>query len=97
MEYAHITHNGQSIHQENVRDWNQVERRTIWIEKPSRSRKAFKKQDFKGMKQAYIQAKAAYQACMIKHSSNEDSDSDSKDENSNKSYTSYSSEGSNES
>jgi hypothetical protein len=63
--------------------------------KEYKDRKAFKKQDFKDKKQAYIQAKAAYQACMNKHSSSEDSDSD--DEDSNKSFTSYSSEGSNES
>jgi hypothetical protein len=67
--------------------------------KEYKDRKAFKKQDFKDKKQAYIQAKAAYQACINEHSSNEDSESnsDSNDEDSNKSFTSYSSEGSNES
>ena len=67
--------------------------------KEYKNRKAIKKQDFKDKKQAYIQAKAAYQACMNEHSSNENSESDSEsnDEDSNKSFTSYSSEGSNES
>jgi hypothetical protein len=47
---------------------------------------------------AYIQAKAACEVCMNKHSSDEqNSDSDASDEDSNKSCTSYSSEGNNES
>ena len=55
-----------------------------------------KRQNFKEKKQAYIQAKAAYQACMNGNSEDELGSSNSdKDEDSNKSISTYSSEGSN--
>jgi hypothetical protein len=53
-----------------------------------------KKEDFKAKKSAYLQAKAAYRACLF--DSDEDSDSDN-DEDSNRSFSDYSSEGSNDS
>jgi hypothetical protein len=64
--------------------------------KGSKEKKVIKRQNFKQKKQAYIQAKAAYQACMNGNSEDELGSSNSdKDEDSNKSITDYSSEGSN--
>jgi hypothetical protein len=61
--------------------------------KGSKEKKVIKRQNFKEKKQAYIQAKVAYQACMNGNSEDElDSD---KDVDSNKSISDYSSEGSN--
>jgi hypothetical protein len=64
--------------------------------KSSKEKKVIKRQNFKEKKQAYIQAKAAYQACMNGNSEDELGSSNSdKDEDSNKSISTYSSEGSN--
>jgi hypothetical protein len=64
--------------------------------KGSKEKKVIKRQNFKQKKQAYIQAKAAYQACMNGNSEDELGSSNSdKDEDSNKSISDYSSEGSN--
>jgi hypothetical protein len=61
--------------------------------KSQKDKKAFKRQNFKERKNAYIQAKAAYQACLIGSADDdvESSNSDNK-EDSNKSISSYSSE-----
>jgi hypothetical protein len=64
--------------------------------KDYKSRQAIKRQDFKDKKQAFIQAKAAYEACLNKDSDDEQDSMDSdNDEGSNQSASSYSSEGSN--
>ena len=64
--------------------------------KSSKEKKVIKRQNFKEKKQAYIQAKAAYQACMNGNSEDELGSSNSdKDEDSNKSISDYSSEDSN--
>jgi len=56
-----------------------------------------KKEDFKAKKSAYLQAKAAYRACLFDSDEDEeDSDSDN-DEDSNSSFSDYTSEGSNDS
>jgi hypothetical protein len=61
-----------------------------------KNKKAAKRQNFKDKKKAYIQAKAAYQACLGVDSDEEQDSMDSdNDEGSNRSHTSYSSEGSN--
>jgi hypothetical protein len=61
-----------------------------------KNKKATKRQNFKDKKKAYIQAKAAYQACLGVDSDEEQDSMDSdNDEGSNRSDTSYSSEGSN--
>jgi hypothetical protein len=63
--------------------------------KSSKEKKVIKRQNFKEKKQAYIQAKAAYQACMNGNSEDELGSSNSdKDEDSNKLISDYSSEGS---
>ena len=64
--------------------------------KDDKGRKAIKRQDFKDKKQAFIQAKAAYEACLSKDSDDEQDSMDSdNDEGSNQLASSYSSEGSN--
>jgi len=64
--------------------------------KDYKNRKATKRQDFKDKKQAFIQVKAAYDACLNKDSDDERDSMDSdNDEDSNQSASSYSSEGSN--
>ena len=64
--------------------------------KSQKDKKAIKRQNFKERKNAYIQAKAAYQACLIDTSDEDEESSNSdNDEDSNKSISSYSSEGSN--
>jgi hypothetical protein len=64
--------------------------------KDYKNRKATKRQDFKDKKQAFIQAKAAYEACLSKDSDDEQDSMDSdNDEGSNQSASSYTSEGSN--
>jgi hypothetical protein len=64
--------------------------------KNQKDKKAIKRSQFKEKKQAYIQAKAAYEACMNASTDNEDETSNSdNDEDSNKSVSSYSSEDSN--
>jgi hypothetical protein len=61
-----------------------------------KNKKMTKRQNFKDKKKAYIQAKAAYQACLGVDSDEEQDSMDSdNDEGSNQSDTSYSSEGSN--
>jgi len=61
-------------------------------------KKAIKRQNFKDKKQAFIQAKAAYEACLSKDSDDEQDSMDSdNDEGSNRSASSYSSEGCNDS
>jgi len=62
----------------------------------NKNKKAIKRQNFKDKKQAFIQAKAAYEACLGVDSDNEQDSMDSdNDEGSNRSASSYSSEGSN--
>jgi hypothetical protein len=63
--------------------------------KGKKEKKAFKRQNFKEKKQAYIHAKAALKACMSNSSDEESSDSPGSEEDSNKSDSSYSSEDSN--
>ena len=59
-----------------------------------KNKKATKRQNFKDKKKAYIQAKAAYQACLGVDSNEEQDSMDSdNDEGSYRSDTSYSSEG----
>ena len=58
-------------------------------------KKAKKRSDFKARKEAFIQAKAAYEACMKGGTDEEGSSISDNDEDSNKSLSSYSSEGSN--
>jgi hypothetical protein len=66
--------------------------------KDYKNKKAFKSQNFKDKKQAFIQAKAAYEACLGAGSDDEgDSMASDNDEGSNRSASSYSSEGSNDS
>jgi hypothetical protein len=61
-----------------------------------RTKKAIKRSQFKKKKQAYIQAKAAYEACIYVSTDDEYGTSNSdNDENSNKSVSTYSSEDSN--
>jgi hypothetical protein len=61
-----------------------------------KNKKTTKRQNFKDKKKAYIQAKAAYQACLGVDSDEEQDSMDSdNDEGSNRSESSYSSEGSN--
>ena len=71
---------------------------------PSRMRKKniFKKtkkkeEDFKVKKSAYLQAKAAYQACLFDSDEDEENSNSDNDEDSNRSLSDYSSEGSNDS
>jgi hypothetical protein len=71
---------------------------------PSRMRKKniFKKtkkkeEDFKAKKSAYLQAKAAYQACLFDSDEDEENSNSDNDEDSNRSFSDYSSEGSNDS
>ena len=60
-----------------------------------KNKKATKRQNFKDKKKAYIQAKAAYQACLGMDSDEEQDSMDSdNDEGSNRLASSYSSEGS---
>jgi hypothetical protein len=62
----------------------------------NKNKKAIKRQNFKDKKQAFIQAKAAYEACLGVDSDNEQDSMDSdNDEGSNRLASSYSSEGSN--
>jgi hypothetical protein len=64
--------------------------------KNQKDKNAIKRSQFKEKKQAYIQAKAAYEACMNAATDDEDETSNSdNDEDSNKSVSSYSSEDSN--
>ena len=64
--------------------------------KGKKEKKAFKRQNFKEKKKAYIHAKAALRACKSSSSSSEESSNKSEsDEDSNKSHSSYSSEDSN--
>jgi len=64
--------------------------------KDYKNKKAIKRQNFKDKKQAYIQAKAAYQAYLGMDSDEEQDSMDSdNDEGSNQSESSYSSKGSN--
>ena len=64
--------------------------------KSQKDKKAIKRQNFKERKSAYIQAKAAYQACLIDSTDEDEEPSNSdNDEDSNKSVSSYSSGGSN--
>jgi hypothetical protein len=64
--------------------------------KDYKNKKAIKGQNFKDKKQAFIQAKAAYDACLGADSDEERDSMDSdNDEGSNQSASSYSSEGSN--
>jgi hypothetical protein len=66
--------------------------------KDYKNKKAIKRQNFKDKKQAFIQAKAAYEACLGADSDDERDSMDSdNDEGSNQSASSYSSEGSNDS
>jgi hypothetical protein len=63
-----------------------------------KDKKAIKRQNFKDKKQAFIQAKAAYEACLGMDSEEEQDTMDSdNDKGSNRSASSYSSEGSNDS
>jgi len=70
---------------------------TSWKgKKESECQKAIKRSHFKEKKKAYIQAKAAYEACMNASSDDEEGTSNSdNDEDSNKSVSTYSSEDSN--
>jgi hypothetical protein len=64
--------------------------------KNQKDKKAIKRSQFKEKKQAYIQAKAAYEACMNASTDDEDGTSNSdNDEDSNRSVSTYSSEDSN--
>jgi hypothetical protein len=64
--------------------------------KNQKDKKAIKRSQFKEKKQAYIQAKAAYEACMKASADDDDETSNSdNEEDSNKSVSSYSSEDSN--
>jgi hypothetical protein len=56
-----------------------------------------KKEDFKVKKSAYLQAKAAYQACLLDSDEDEEDSNSANDEDSNRSFSDYSSEGSNDS
>jgi len=56
-----------------------------------------KKEDFRLKKSAYLQAKAAYQACLLDSDEDEESSNSDNDEDSNRSFSDYSSEGSNDS
>jgi hypothetical protein len=56
-----------------------------------------KKEDFRVKKSAYLQAKAAYQACLFDSDENEEDSNSDNDEGSNRSFSDYSSEGSNDS
>jgi hypothetical protein len=61
--------------------------------KNQNDKKVIKRSQFKERKKAYIQAKAAYEACMNISTDNEEETSNSdNDEDSNKSVSSYSSE-----
>jgi hypothetical protein len=63
--------------------------------KDYKNKKAIKRQNFKDRKQAFIQAKAAYEACLGADSNDErDSMHSDNDKGSNRSASSYSSEGS---
>jgi hypothetical protein len=64
----------------------------------NKNKKVIKRQNFKDKKQAYIQAKAAYEACLGVDSDDEQDTMDSdNDKGSNRLASSYSSEGSNDS
>jgi hypothetical protein len=64
----------------------------------NKNKKVIKRQNFKDKKQAYIQAKAAYEACLGVNSDDEQDTMDSdNDKGSKRSASSYSSEGSNDS
>jgi hypothetical protein len=66
--------------------------------KDYKNKKAIKRQNFKDKKQAFIQAKAAYEVCLGVDSDDEQDTMDSdNDKGSNRSASSYSSEGSNDS
>jgi len=69
-----------------------------YYKKDKKDKKAIKRQNFKDKKQAFIQAKAAYEACIGMDSDDEQDTMDSdNDEGSNRSASSYSSERSNDS
>ncbi len=81
---AHIILNGQSINHLNAGDWGQEENQDY------KNKKATKRRNFKDKKKAYIQAKAAYQACLGVDSDEEQDSMDSdNDEGSNRSDASY--------
>jgi hypothetical protein len=64
--------------------------------KDYKNKKAIKRQNFKDKKQAFIQAKAAYEACLAEDSDDERDFMDSdNNKGSNRSASTYSSEGSN--
>jgi hypothetical protein len=56
-----------------------------------------KKEDFRAKKSAYLQAKAAYQACLFDSDEDEEDSNSDNDEGSNRPFSEYSSEGSNDS
>ena len=56
-----------------------------------------KKENFRAKKSAYLQAKAAYQACLFDSDEDEEDSNSDNDEDSNRSFSDYSSEGSNDS
>jgi hypothetical protein len=56
-----------------------------------------KKEDFRAKKSAYLQAKAAYQACLFDSDEDEEDSNSDNDEGSNRSFSDYSSEGINDS
>ena len=56
-----------------------------------------RKEDFRLKKSAYLQVKAAYQACVLDSDEDEENSNSDNDEDSNRSFSDYSSEGSNDS
>jgi hypothetical protein len=65
------------------------------MKKKGMFKKAKKRENFKAKKSAYLQVKAAYHACMFDTTDEEEVSSHDDDEDSNKSFSDYSSEGSN--
>ena len=65
------------------------------MKKKGMFKKTKKRENFKAKKAAYLQAKAAYHACMFDTTDEEEVSSHDDDEDSNKSFSDYSSEGSN--
>ncbi len=67
-------------------------------DKKGSAKKTQKRENFKARKTAYMEAKAAYKACMLNATEGEEEDSSSdNEEDSKKSFHEYSSEGSNKS
>jgi hypothetical protein len=83
-------------HQWTIHKPSECKRQTSRFKKKQAKMKVKKKENFKAKKEAYMQAKAAYQACKYE-SSEEDVEISNSDnvEDSNKSVSTYSLEGSN--